>query len=211
MVYLLLLLFDIIVLALAARVNAFQEFFFMADIFPLALSIVTLIVLFFMLLLDFTFTNSFTARPPFEIGMLYVLSVFWLAFSAFSTSRWQNIPMSCGSIPDEFTDERTWCSDVQALKSFMWIFFLAIFFTASFTLRYALLQHRAGNRQIWVTPLSRYSPHPRITINHTSSFFDGSDMGQVTTMTDYFGSTSHGVGYLGGGQGVVRNWEKFES
>lgn len=35
---------DIIVLALSVRVNIFQEFFFVADLFPLALSIITLVV-----------------------------------------------------------------------------------------------------------------------------------------------------------------------
>ncbi|KAI0087260.1 hypothetical protein BDY19DRAFT_957061 [Irpex rosettiformis] len=42
--YLLLLVLDIVVLALAARVNIWQEFFFMADLFPLGLSIATLVV-----------------------------------------------------------------------------------------------------------------------------------------------------------------------
>lgn len=35
---------DIIVLALSVRVNIFQEFFFVADLFPLSLSIITLVV-----------------------------------------------------------------------------------------------------------------------------------------------------------------------
>ncbi|EEB87199.1 hypothetical protein MPER_15550 [Moniliophthora perniciosa FA553] len=39
------LLVTIIVLALSARVNQFQEFFFAADLFPLALSIVSLVLL----------------------------------------------------------------------------------------------------------------------------------------------------------------------
>ena len=47
------------------------------------------------------------------------------AFNAFSTSRWRHIPLNCGSIPDEYADMRGWCVDVQALKSFAWIEFVA--------------------------------------------------------------------------------------
>lgn len=68
----------------------------MADLFPLGLSITTLILLTIMydynplvstslityisssLLLDFCVYNPVTARPPFEIGFLVVLSIFWL-------------------------------------------------------------------------------------------------------------------------------------
>lgn len=33
-----------------------------------------------------------------------------------------------------------------------------MFFTASFTLRYVLVQHKRGNRLIWKTPISQYNP-----------------------------------------------------
>ena len=38
------ILADIVVLVLSSRVNVFQEFFFVADLFPLALSIITLVI-----------------------------------------------------------------------------------------------------------------------------------------------------------------------
>ncbi|KAH9855594.1 hypothetical protein C2E23DRAFT_813940 [Lenzites betulinus] len=174
----LLIVFDVIALALAARVNIFQEFFFMADLFPLGLAIATLIVLFFTLVLDLTLKNTPTARPAVYIGLLYVLSILWLAFNAFSTSRWRNIPMNCSSIPEEYADERTWCRDVQALKSFVWIEFVALFFTASFTLRYAITEHRRGHTQIWSGPLSRYVPRNQPPRNEFSR----------QTVTDYFGA-----------------------
>jgi len=66
--YAVLYVVNIIVLALAARVNDFQGFFFMADLFPLGLSITTLVLLTFTFYFDFSQTNAFTARPPFEIG-----------------------------------------------------------------------------------------------------------------------------------------------
>jgi hypothetical protein len=86
---------NIIVLALAARVNQFQEFFCMspthtpscilthhrtvvADLFPLALSIITLVYLSLSLLLDLGLENPFTAKAHFEIGAFGLLSVFWL-------------------------------------------------------------------------------------------------------------------------------------
>lgn len=30
------------------------------------------------MLLEYGISDAFTAKPPFEIGMLYVLSIFWL-------------------------------------------------------------------------------------------------------------------------------------
>ncbi|KAI0367155.1 hypothetical protein BV20DRAFT_1045709 [Pilatotrama ljubarskyi] len=177
-VHVLLILLDVIALALAARVNIFQEFFFMADLFPLGLAIATLIILFFTLVLDLVVNGTPTARPAFEIGLLYVLSIFWLAFNAFSTSRWRNIPMDCSSIPAEYPDERTWCRDVQALKSFVWIEFVALFFTASFILRYAITEHNRGRKQVWSGPLSRYVPRD---LPPRSEFMR-------QTFTDYFGA-----------------------
>jgi hypothetical protein len=72
-------------------------------------------------MLDFMVDNSPLARPPFYLGAELVLSVFWLAANAFSTARWRNIPLACDEIPDDFEDERHWCKDLQALKSFVWI------------------------------------------------------------------------------------------
>lgn len=148
---------NIIVLALSTRVNQFQGFFFMADLFPLGLSITTLVLLTFTFYLDFSQTNSFTARPPFEIAFLSLLNIFWLAFNSFSTSRWKHVPMACSAIPDEFADERVWCRDVQALKVSVWIEFAILFLTLSYTLYFVFSEHRAGNKHVWWTALSRYS------------------------------------------------------
>lgn len=114
-----LLLVTILSLALSARVNQFQDFFFVADLFPLALSIITFVFLVVMLLLDAMVPSSYTARPQFHIGLFGILSIVWLgafhtlhlenthkctctrlAGNAFSTSRWRHIPMACGAIPD---------------------------------------------------------------------------------------------------------------
>ncbi|TBU38351.1 hypothetical protein BD309DRAFT_972091 [Dichomitus squalens] len=172
-VHVLLIIFTILALAFAVRVNHFQEYYFMADLFPLGLAVTTLVILIFTLVLDVAIKNIPTARPAVEVGLLYVLSIFWLAFNAFSTSRWSRIPMSCGSIPDEYADMRGWCRDVQALKSFVWIEFVAIFFAASWILRYALSEHKQGHQHIWGGPLSRYRPH------------EGAPNARLT-FTDYF-------------------------
>jgi len=111
-----LLLVNIIVLAFATRVNRFQEFFFMADLFPFGLSIVTLILLVVSITVDLAIKNSYTGRAQFEVGLFGVLSIFWLAFNSFSTSRWSMIPFHCDTIPDDFLEERGWCKDVQTLK-----------------------------------------------------------------------------------------------
>ncbi|PPQ67688.1 hypothetical protein CVT26_007415 [Gymnopilus dilepis] len=163
------LLVDIIVLALAARVNQFQDFFYVADIFPLALSIISLVFVITLFALDFALVNSYTGRPQSEIGIFGVLSIFWLAFNAFSTSRWRLVPLQCDSIPSDFLDERHWCKDLQALKSFVWVNFLLCFGITIFTLRYAISQYNRGNKYIFQMPLSRYRPDMH-TSNHDSGF-----------------------------------------
>ncbi|OBZ78033.1 hypothetical protein A0H81_01849 [Grifola frondosa] len=84
------LVLDIVVLALAARVNIFQEFFFVADLFPLALSIVTLVLLVCFLVLDFGLRNSFTVA----LGMKSACST----FSAFSGSHSMPFPLPAGAL-----------------------------------------------------------------------------------------------------------------
>lgn len=49
--------------------------------------------------LDFATKNSYTGRPQFEIGVFALLSLFWLVFNAFSTSRWHQVPMNCSLVP----------------------------------------------------------------------------------------------------------------
>ncbi|KXN88685.1 hypothetical protein AN958_06229 [Leucoagaricus sp. SymC.cos] len=149
---------NIVVLALSARVNQFQEFFFVADLFPLGLSIATLVFLVFLLTADVSLENSYTGRAHMEIGIFGVLSTLWLAFSAFSTSRWQSIPLECNSIPINLSDERTWCKNVQTLKGFVWIEFVTCFTITMVTFRYAATQAGRGNKHIWLVPLSRYRP-----------------------------------------------------
>lgn len=121
------------------------------------------------------------------------------------TRRFMLAPLSICARPltssTEYPDERTWCRDVQALKSFVWIEFVArachptiivlafsqpnanpfpvtVFFAASFTLRYAITEHRRGRKQIWNGPLSRYVP------------LDSTQRDQFSrqTVTDYFGA-----------------------
>jgi len=152
------LLVNIIVLVLSTRVNQYQDFFFVADMLPFALSIISLIVITVLLLLDLALDNSYTGRSQIEIGIFGILSIFWLAFSAFSTSRWYQIPFHCDSIPLDFSDERLWCKSLQALKSFVWINFIICFAIAVFTLRYTVGQYIRGNKHIFQMPLSRYRP-----------------------------------------------------
>ncbi|KAF8958404.1 hypothetical protein BDZ97DRAFT_1906502 [Flammula alnicola] len=152
------LFIDIVVLGLSTHVNRFQSFFYVADLFPLVLSIISLVLVVLLLTLDLALDNSYTGRPQTEIGVFGVLSIFWLAFNAFSTSRWRAIPFQCNSIPSDFLDERDWCKSLQALKSFVWINFLICLGIALFTLRYSITQYRRGNKHIFQMPLSRYRP-----------------------------------------------------
>ncbi|EMD32478.1 hypothetical protein CERSUDRAFT_118809 [Gelatoporia subvermispora B] len=182
-IYAAIVFLDIVVVALAARVNIFQEFFFMADMFPFALSIVTLALLFLTISLHVIAFNSFLTRPLFETVSLFILSIAWLASNAFSTSRWQAIPLACASIPSEFAYERAWCRDVQALKAMVWILFVVLFLVAVFTLRYVVSESRRGRSYIWDGPLSQYNARaPTPAIWDSDNFHPGR-----ATMTDYFG------------------------
>lgn len=185
----LLLSLDLAALVFAARVNNFQEYYFVADLLPLGLSIVTCSVLLLLLTVDILCQNAFTARPPFEIGTFFTLCIFWLASNIFSTFRWRYIPFNCASIPSEYPDERIWCRDVQALKAIIWILLVVLFSIAAFILRYAIVQSQHGNKKVWTTPLSRYDPrkihssHPPHAHNRTMSRFTGAGVAERSFMS----------------------------
>ncbi|KAJ7621164.1 hypothetical protein FB45DRAFT_928552 [Roridomyces roridus] len=157
-VHVFLLLVNVVVLALSTRVNLYQEFFFVADRFPFILSIITLVLLGLMTLVDFVSNSSYTGRPQFEIGVFSVLSIFWLAFNAFSSSRWGSAPLNCGVIPRDYPDTIQWCQELSALRIMVWIEWLIFFFTTIMTLRYTISQSNGGNKHIFQMPLSRYTP-----------------------------------------------------
>ncbi|KAF5381639.1 hypothetical protein D9615_005493 [Tricholomella constricta] len=172
---------NILVLAFSTRVNHFQEFYFMADLFPFGLSIVTLILLTITIALDFAVENSYTGRAQFEIGHFGLLSIFWLAFNSFSTSRWRMIPFQCNSIPSDFSEERGWCKDVQALKGLVWVEFFMCFVTALMTLRYTFTQYSRGNKHIFQMPLSRY--HPELLFGQKLTYGRDSEFLQFEKLT----------------------------
>ncbi|KAJ7901653.1 hypothetical protein B0H13DRAFT_2023690 [Mycena leptocephala] len=157
-IHLLLLLINIVVLALSAQVNQYQEWFFIADRFPFILSVITFVLLGLMILIDFVANNSYTGRPQFEIGVFSLLTIFWLAFNAFSTSRWNSAPFNCGIIPKDYPDTIQWCQRLSALRLMVWMEWIMLFFTTIATLRYAVTENNRGNRHIFQMPLSRYEP-----------------------------------------------------
>ncbi|TFK65975.1 hypothetical protein BDN72DRAFT_962094 [Pluteus cervinus] len=150
---------NIIVLALSTQVNSFQEYFFVADLFPFGLSIATLVLLSLLLLLDLTLEKSYTGRPQFEIGFFGIIAIFWLAVNAFSTSRWHQVPMACDAIPADSLDLRTWCKNLQALQVFVWVEWLLICGITLFTARFALSENSKGHKHVFKMPLSRYNRH----------------------------------------------------
>ncbi|KII85575.1 hypothetical protein PLICRDRAFT_44907 [Plicaturopsis crispa FD-325 SS-3] len=154
-----LFLANLITLAFAARVNEFQEYYFVADLFPLALSIFTMVVLFFMTISGFTAKESSLVKAPFMIIVLSLLTVLWLAFNAFSTSRWRHVPLMCSAIPSEYADMKSWCLDLQVLKSFVWIEWVILLLTTASIARFAFSEHSAGHKHVWTTPFSRYTPY----------------------------------------------------
>jgi len=152
------LLLNVAVLALSARVNIFQGFYYAADLLPFGLSIFTGAILALMIALDLSFANSFTGWPQFEIASFAFLSLLWLAFNSFSTSRWRNVPLTCHAIPDDYSDWRSWCLEVNVLRAIVWIELVIFVCTWITTLRYAANQSARGNQHIYKTPLSRYQP-----------------------------------------------------
>jgi len=195
--HVLLILLSVAVVVTSARVNIFQEFFFMADLFPLILSSVTLFLLVLTLMLDLVLTKTFFTVPIFEVGLLSAMTIIWLAFNIFSTVRWQFIPLDCASIPPEYDEERVWCRDVQALKSFVWTLFAALLLAVSFIVRYAWVQHRKGNTHVWTTSLSRFRSRVRLNPVSVSPL-------DRATVTDYFGTSSNAWR-----QQQQQPWEKF--
>ncbi|KAI9457625.1 hypothetical protein BJY52DRAFT_465735 [Lactarius psammicola] len=156
--YFVIVTLNVVILALSARVNHFQDYFYIADVFPLALSAVTFGIAVLAFLLDVGLHNSPTARPSFEIAVLLILSIFWLACNAFSTSRWRHIPLNCSTIPTDYSDVRSWCRDLQALKAVVWVNWVVLLIAALVALQFSVMQHQRGQKHIWRTPLSRFKP-----------------------------------------------------
>jgi hypothetical protein len=192
------IILDIIVLALSLSVNVFQGFFFVADLFPFLLSIITLAILLLSIVLELTASNPFTAHLAFEIPLLTILTCIWLCFNAFSTSRWSNMPISCSSIPDEFGDMRGWCKNVQALKALIWMVWVALLLLTSSLLYFAITQAHRGHAQVWRIPLSRYDKSNANSNQFTtdiSSYYRGSSLFDFRLRTS-FGANRKGKSSL---------------
>ncbi|KAH8829068.1 hypothetical protein DL96DRAFT_1814349 [Flagelloscypha sp. PMI_526] len=151
------LVLAIIVLAASIRVNLFTGWFFHADKFPFGLSIATLLVVGILLLADLVSSNAFTGRALVQCISLGLLSVFWLSFNAFTTSRYAPVPYNCYSaIPPEMADMQTWCVNVQVVKAFMWIEWVFITVLVLTMARFVQSECARGNRHVLKTPLCRY-------------------------------------------------------
>jgi len=155
-----LLFLNLVIVALAVKVNRFQEYFFVADVLPLTLSAVTLGIVLIVLVFDLGTANFFIARAPFQIGLFAAFSCVWLAASAFSTHQWRYLPTVCDTIPSELSGEVAWCKNVQALKAFLWIQWILLFTSTIYTTYYVLTQSSKGHKHIWIVSLSRYTATP---------------------------------------------------
>ncbi|KAF9042899.1 hypothetical protein BJ165DRAFT_1390449 [Panaeolus papilionaceus] len=178
----------IIVLALSTQVNQFTEFFYVADLFPLALSIISLVVVVYLFGMDLALSNAYISRAQSQIAVYGILSIFWLSFNSFSTSRWRHIPFQCDQIPRDFSDERRWCKNLQALKSFVWIEFIISFLICLFTLRYSISQHTRGHKHIFSVSFVRYrakmGPHPGHASAASFGFSRSDDFLQFEKITE---------------------------
>jgi len=158
-----LLFLNLVIVALAVKINRFQDYFFVADVLPLTLSAITLGIVLIVLVFDLGTTNFFTSRAPFQIGLYVAFTCVWLVASAFSTHRWRHLPAACDTIPSELSNEIAWCKDVQALKAFLWIQWILLFTSTIYTTYYVLTQSSKGHKHIWTVSLSRYLATPVVS------------------------------------------------
>jgi len=157
--YLVIVSLNVVILALSARVDHFQDEFHVADILPLVLSAITLGITVLAFALDVVLENSPTARAPFKIASLLILSIFWLVFNVFSTARWIHFSFDCSAIPADFSDTR--CKDIQALKVFIWVNWVVLLLATLGTLCFSMVQHRNGEKHIWAVSLTSFEPRER--------------------------------------------------
>lgn len=175
--YAFIIVLSIVVLALSVSVNTFQEFFFVADLFPMLLSIVTLVIMPLQIMFEVKFENAFTARPAFEVPLLGALTIVWLVVNCFSTSRYTSLP-NCSVFSDGIDGEEGWCHSAQALRIIIWIEWLALLLTALMLTRAAIVEARRGNTAVWHKTLSRHrrSNQSRDFLQDASSFYRGSSL-----------------------------------
>jgi len=168
---------DIVVLALSVSVNVFQEFFFVADLLPLFLSIATLAILLTQIAFELTSQNPLTSRPVFEIPLMGALTIFWLVINSFSTSRWKGLP-NCSVFSEDDPDERVWCRNMQGLRAIVWIQWTVLFLTTLKLTRVSIVQARRGNTAVWHMALFRRNSNSneQDSTPDTSSFYRGSSI-----------------------------------
>jgi len=169
--YMVVLLCNLIVFSLAAHVNSFHGFFYVADQLPFVLSIFTFLILTTVVINDFRSSDPLLSKPVFELTWLGLLAIFWLAFSAFSSSRWRYVQAAdCGTIPagDDFAAVTTWCKEIQALRSFVWIEWALLSIVLVWLLRFTIMQASHGNTHVWRTSLARYTSAPKLQMQFVS-------------------------------------------
>lgn len=171
------IILDIAVLALSVAVNVFQEFFFVAGLLPLILSVATLVILLLQIAFEVRSENAYTARPLFEVPLLGILCVVWLSFNSFTESRYASLP-NCSVFADGDDGELAWCRNAQVLRAIIWIEWLALLLTTLVLSRAAIVEARRGNTAIWHTALCRYDRNnqSRDFLQDASSFYRGSSI-----------------------------------
>ncbi|KIY74072.1 hypothetical protein CYLTODRAFT_406120 [Cylindrobasidium torrendii FP15055 ss-10] len=117
-------------MGLSGRVNQYQDWFYVADLFPFAFSVISVALLLLLLIplavgMARSRRMSLAAMRIMQIGVYTVLSVFWLCSNAFSTNRWNGIPLDCNALVDTADEEADltaeWCNALKALRVIVWI------------------------------------------------------------------------------------------
>ncbi|KAI9451853.1 hypothetical protein F5148DRAFT_531940 [Russula earlei] len=130
--------------------------YYVADILPLALpSITTSESPSFFVVVHIPIYP--TMRLLFQ---LFILGIVSLVTNAFSTSRWRNVPPNCSAISADYSDLRSSCQHLWALKEFVWLNWVVVVLAALVMLCFSMMQHRSGEKYIWTIPLVRFTPRP---------------------------------------------------
>ncbi|KAH7105568.1 hypothetical protein BKA62DRAFT_766924 [Auriculariales sp. MPI-PUGE-AT-0066] len=203
------LLNDLAVFALSAHVNSFHGFFYVADLFPFAMSIITFVIVGGTLLTDFKGSNPLLSRPMLELPWLGVLAVLWLCINAFSSSRWRYVQAAdCATIPvdNDLSSVTVWCKEVQALRSFVWIEWVIVLIALFWLWRHTSRESARGNRHVWSTSFAR---PPKTSFGHVG--FDGARRsvgGFSTGRASSFHSGEDGSRYSTQSQPIQNDFEK---
>jgi preprotein translocase subunit SecG len=155
LVFVVVLVFALIHLALAASLTSFIGTLLTFPGFAVAVSVLTLVIAIPMLVVDFIRKGSVISWVATELGWCGLLWVLWLASAALSTSS-----LIIGDCAGD-----SLCQQYQALQGFAWLTWLLLTAYIIIVIVLAILATVKGHSRAWLSPASDLS----FTPTHTAS------------------------------------------